>query len=92
MDKFTENAFKQALEQQTEQEFQAWMNFSDLEFMVAHMKVIARIGLDKINTLCGAALRAGAGDTLAEYAHGLMMVAFHGGYKARMEEEGCQDR
>ncbi len=87
MDKFAENAFKEALEQQNEQEFQAWKKFSDKEYMDAHLVVVARIGLEKINNLCGAAIRAGEGDTLAEYAHSLMMMAFHIGYHARMEEE-----
>lgn len=91
MDKFAENAFKEAMEQQTEQEFAAWMKFSDKEFMTAHLTVVARIGLEKINNLCGAAIRAGEGNTLAEYAHSLMMMAFHIGYKARREEEGCQN-
>lgn len=92
MDKFVKDAFKEAMEQQTEQEFQAWLKFSDNEFMTAHMAVVGQIGLDKINTLCGAAIKVGEGDTLAEYAHRLMMMAFHVGYKARREEEGCQDR
>lgn len=87
MDKFVKDAFKDAMEQQTEQEFAAWMQFSDKEFMTAHLTVVARIGLEKINNLCGAAIRAGEGDTLAEYAHQLMMMAFHIGYKARREEE-----
>lgn len=87
MDKFVKDAFKEAMETQNEQEFQAWMKFSDNEFMTAHLTVVARIGLEKINNLCGAAIRAGEGDTLAEYAHSLMMMAFHIGYKARMEEE-----
>ena len=92
MDKFAENAFKEAMEQQIEQEFQSWTNFSEKDFMAAHMAVVARIGLEKINTLCGAVIKAGAADTLAEYAHSLMMMAFHIGYKARWEEEGCQNR
>lgn len=82
MGKFAENAF-----QQTEQEFQSWMNFSEKGFMAAHMAVVTRIGLEKMDALCGAAIKAGAADTLAEYAHSLMMMAFHIGYKARREEE-----
>ena len=87
MDKFAEQAFKDAMEQQTEQELAAWMKFADKEFMRAYLPVVTRIGLEKMNNLCGAAIRAGEGDTLAEYAHSLMMMAFHIGYKARREEE-----
>ena len=87
MDKFAEQAFKDAMEQQTEQELAAWMKFADKEFMRASLPVVTRIGLEKMNNLCGAAIRAGEGDTLAEYAHSLMMMAFHIGYKARREEE-----
>lgn len=87
MDKFAENAFKDALKEQNEQEFAAWMKFSETEFRVAHMAVVTRIGFDKIDSLCGAAIKAGQADTLAEYAHQLMMMAFHKGYKARREEE-----
>lgn len=87
MDKFVDNAFKEAMERQNEQEFQAWLKFSDEHFMVAHTTVVARIGIDRMNDLSGAAIRAGQADTLAEYAHQLMMMAFHIGYKARREEE-----
>lgn len=87
MDNFAEKAFRNALERQADDEFQAWMKFSDKEFMDAHMTVVAQIGIDKIDSLCGAAIKAGQGDTLAEYAHQLMMMAFHIGYKARREEE-----
>lgn len=87
MDNFAEKAFRNALERQADDEFQAWMKFSDKEFMVAHMAVVTRIGFDKIDSLCGAAIKAGQADTLAEYAHQLMMMAFHIGYKARREEE-----
>jgi len=87
MDKFAENAFKEAMEQQTRQEFQAWMKFSDRDLMVAHSKVIEQVGVGRINTLCRAARHAGEAVTLAEYAHSLMMMAFHIGYKARKEEE-----
>jgi len=88
MDNFAKQAFEDALEQQTEREFEAWMKFSDKDFMVTTMTVIARIGLEKVNNLCGAVIKAGQADTLAEYAHGLMMLAFHAGYKARSEEVG----
>lgn len=88
MDNFAKQAFEDALEQQTETEFDAWMKFSDKDFMVTTMTVIARIGLEKVNNLCGAVIKAGQADTLAEYAHGLMMVAFHAGYKAKGEEVG----
>lgn len=87
MDNFAKQAFEDALEKQADDEFQAWKKFSDKEFMVAHMTVVAQIGLDKIDSLCGAAIKAGQADTLAEYAHQLMMMAFHIGYKARREEE-----
>lgn len=87
MDKFAENAFKDALKEQNEQEFAAWMKFSDTEFMLSHMTAVAQVGIEKINKLCGAAIKAGEADTLAQYAHHIMMLAFHGGYKARMEEE-----
>ncbi len=92
MDKFVKDAFKEAMETQAKDEFKAWMNFSDRDFMVAHAKVIEQVGIVRINELCRAARLAGQADTLAEYAHSLMMMAFHVGYKARREEEGCQDR
>lgn len=87
MDNFAENAFKEAMEKQATEEFNAWMNFSDRDFMVAHSKVIEQVGVGRINTLCRAARLAGEAETLAEYAHQLMMMAFHIGYKARREEE-----
>lgn len=87
MDKFAENAFKEAMEKQATEEFNAWMNFSDRDFMVAQAKVIEQVGIVRINELCRAARLAGQAHTLAEYAHSLMMMAFHIGYKARREEE-----
>ena len=87
MDKFVKDAFKEAMEQQATEEFNAWMNFSDRDFMVAHNKVIEQVGVGRINTLCRAARLAGEADTLAEYAHQLMMMAVHIGYKASREEE-----
>ena len=86
MDKFAENAFKDAMEKLAEDEFKAWCKFSDDEFMAAHLAVVMRIGLEKVNALCRAAFNAGLLGTLAEYAHGIMLMAFHKGYKARMEE------
>lgn len=85
---FAEKAFKDALDKQNDTEFRAWMKFSDEQFMAAHLAVVTQVGVDNINNLCGAAIRAGQAETLAEYAHQLMMMAFHVGYKARMEEEG----
>ena len=87
MDKFVKDAFKEAMEQQATEEFNAWMNFSDRDFMVAHSKVIEQVGVGRINSLCRAARLAGQAHTLAEYAHSLMMMGFHIGYKARLEEE-----
>lgn len=87
MDKFAENAFREAMEQQAAEEFNAWMNFSDRGFMVAQNKVIEQVGVGRISALCRAARLAGEAETLAEYAHSLMMMAFHIGYKARREEE-----
>lgn len=88
MDNFAKQAFKDALEQQTEQEFEAWMKFAERDFMAANMTAVAQIGFSRMNALCGAAIKDGQGDTLAEYAHSLMMAAFHAGYKARSEEVG----
>ena len=87
MDKFVKDAFKEAMEQQATEEFNAWMNFSDRDLMIAHNKVVEQVGIVRVNTLCRAARLAGQADTLAEYAHSLMMMAFHIGYKARLEEE-----
>lgn len=87
MDKFVKDAFKEAMEQQATEEFNAWMNFSDRDLMIAHNKVVEQVGVGRINSLCRAARLAGQADTLAEYAHSLMMMAFHIGYKARLEEE-----
>ena len=56
--------------------------------MDAHLTVVMKVGVERMNTLCGAAVKAGQGDTFAEYTHILMMMAFHKGYAARREEEG----
>lgn len=88
MDNFAKQAFEDALEQQTERELEAWMKFSERDFMVANMTVVAQVGIERMNALCGAAIKDGQADTLAEYAHSLMMAAFHAGYKARREEVG----
>lgn len=87
MDKFVEDAFKDALEEKSKKEFHAWTNFSDNSLMATNMVVSRRIGLNKMNDLCHAAIQAGVGDALAEYAYNLMMMAFHMGYKAK-ETEG----
>ena len=88
MDNFAKQAFEDALEQQTENEFDAWMKFSDKDFMAVNLAVVAQVGIDRMDALCGAAIKDGQADTLAEYAHSLMMAAFHAGYKARREEIG----
>lgn len=87
MDKFAENAFNEAMENQTRKEFDAYRKFSENEFMFAQRAIAERIGMDKMDALCGAAIKSGVVDTLAEYAQSLMMFGFHKGYKARMEEE-----
>lgn len=88
MDNFTEKAFKEAIERQEDDEFKAWMKFFEEQFDAAHLTVVSQVGIDRMNVLCGAAIQSGQADTLAEYSHRLMMMAFHFGYKARMEEEG----
>lgn len=92
MDKFAENAFKEALEELSETEFRAWEKFVDKTADLFQMAVMARVGIGKMNDLAGAAVKAGLADTFAEYAHELMIGMFHIGYHARMEDEGCQDR
>ena len=86
MDNFAKQAFEDALEQQTETEFEAWMKFSEKDFMDVNLMVVSQVGIDRMNALCGAAIKDGQSDTLAEYAHGLMLAAFHAGYQARGEE------
>lgn len=88
MDNFAKQAFEDALEQQTETEFDAWMKFSDKAFMAANLAVVAQVGIDNMDALCKAVIKAGQADTLAEYAHSLMMAAFHAGYNARREDVG----
>ena len=87
MDKFVEDAFKDALEQKSKKEFRAWLAFSENSLMATNAVVVNRIGQEKMNALCHAAIKAGVGDALAEYAYELMMTAFHIGYKAK-ETEG----
>lgn len=87
MDKFVKDAFKEAMETQAKDEFKAWCKFSEKEYMDAHLTVVMKVGVERMNALCGAAVKAGQGDTFAEYTHILMMMAFHKGYAARREEE-----
>lgn len=63
MDNFAKQAFEDALEKQADDEFQAWMNFSDRDFMVAHSKVIEQVGVGRTNSLCRAARLAGEAET-----------------------------
>ena len=87
MDKFVEDAFKDALEEKSKKEFKTWCKFSEESYMDAHASVVMRVGIERMNALCRAANTAGQGDAFAEYTHILMMTAFHMGYKAKETEE-----
>lgn len=90
MDKFVKQAFADAERAQSDREFEAWERFVDKTADLFQLAVMARVGIEKMNELARAAVKAGLAETLAEYAHELMIGTFHMGYHARMEEE-CQD-
>ena len=50
------------------------------------------VGLEDMNNLSQVVLKAGLAETFAEWTRTTMIAAFSEGYRARMEEEGCQDR
>lgn len=88
MDKFVKDAFKEAMETHVKDEFKAWCKFSEKGYMDAYASVVMKVGIERMNNLCGMAVKAGQGYTFAEYTHILMMMAFHKGYAARRDEEG----
>ena len=50
------------------------------------MVAAIRVGIDKIDALCKVAILNKQADTLADYAHNLLLVGFHIGYNAAMED------
>ena len=91
MDKFVKQAFKDAENAVLDDEYKAWERaMKDPD--IPHMAVAEAVGMERINELCRVALATKTANTLADYAHILMLTGFHLGYHARREEEGCQDR
>jgi hypothetical protein len=86
MDDFVKKAFADANGAVMRDEFQAW-NRTMIDPDIPHLAAADAVGLAKINDLCGAVIKAGQADTLAQYAHFLMLTGFHLGYHARMEDE-----
>lgn len=89
MGTFAEKAFKDADNAANETEFRAWQRFAEKTFNSFQTAVAIKIGLSKMNDMCGAVVEKGLEDVLADYAYHLTMAAFHMGYNARREDE-CQ--
>ncbi len=88
-DDFVKKAFADADKATSEKEFNAFCkNIADDDSQAAHLTAAMYVGLQKMDKMCEVAIKAGQGDTLAEYAHALLLVGFHIGYKAATEEVG----
>ena len=78
---FVKDAFRQAINASTEAEFLAYMkevvgNIDNITMTAGLM-----VGMDKMDKLSKIVLDAGQEDTLAEFTEGLIMAAFHIGWK-----------
>lgn len=86
MDKFVEQAFKDAETALQDIEYDAWMRvMKDPD--IPHTAAAAAVGISKMNDLCRMAFATNNAQTLADYAHYLMLTGFHLGYTVRREDE-----
>ena len=88
-DDFVTKAFSDAEMLIAEKEFSAYCNkiLDDVTGDAAHLSAAIRVGLDKMEILCKAVFEGDASEILASYAHNLMIVGFHLGYRAALEEK-----
>lgn len=87
-DDFVRKAFADADKIIVEKEFDAYKrHIAEDESSAAHVVASLRVGLSKMNNLCEVVLKAGEGDVLVEYAESLLLVGFHLGYRAALEDE-----
>ena len=87
-DDFVNQAFADAIGQANEREYAAYERelLGEENGDKAHMVAAIRVGIDKIDALCKVAILNKQADTLADYAHNLLLVGFHIGYNAAMED------
>lgn len=84
---FVKDAFKKAMGASAEAEFLAYMksvvgNIDNITMTAGMM-----VGLDEMDKLSKTVLDAGQEDALAAFTEGLIMAAFHLGYKKGREAE-----
>lgn len=87
-DDFVRKAFADADKANADKEFNAFMRkIADDESQSAHVVAALRVGLQKLDKLCECVIKAGQAEVLAEYADSLLIVGFHIGYRAAMEDD-----
>jgi hypothetical protein len=86
-DDFVKKAFSDADMAIVDKEFDAYMKtIGGDEGDVAHTAAAYRVGFAKMDKLCEVVFKGGEVETFAEYAHTLMLVGFHLGYRAALED------
>ena len=86
-DEFVRKAFEDADKVKSDKEYDAFCKrIADDDSQAAHMTAALFVGLPKMDKMCEVVIKAGHGETLAEYAQSLLLVGFHIGYKAAKED------
>ena len=80
MDKFVQDAFIAAQNQQKEQEFQAYKRSVIDRIDIILDSAAARVGMDRMDELARAVVLNGQAETFGEYTKALVIVGFHLGY------------
>ena len=88
MEKFVENAFKDALAAMNDEEYDAYSRHivDDDNGSVINTAVALNVGIEKVDRML-AAMDDEAIATLSEYIANTMLISFHIGYNARREDE-----
>ena len=85
MDKFVKQAFKDAEERASDEEYKAYKDAIGNDTDTFLMAVVMRVGIERMDDLCGVVLTKGQKETLAEFISALSMYSFHLGYHKGME-------
>ncbi len=85
MKEWIRQAFENAEEQASDKEYKAYEDAIGKDTDTVLMAVAMKIGIDRMDDLCGVVLTNGQKETLVDFISALAMFSFHLGYHKGME-------
>lgn len=85
MKEWIRQAFESAEERASDEEYKAYEDAIGNDTDTLLMSVAIRVGIERMEDLCGVELTSGQKETLAEFISALSMYSFHLGYHKGME-------